>query len=284
MRECLRKIKSITRCDVPSIPHIHIVAICLLAITFLLGIAAPCSEKHSSKKVFQPEAESTLENAIKGVSPIGKGPWDVEKKENWHPPHCLKVWTTRYKNCIYRVTQLPRCEHVETIITYNEHGETIAQAKKRYGGIAALSGSFHHPKSYSLADFVQKDGEILSSATTGRCFICINQDGMLDISRNYCSIKGQSGVSAIALGQSLIPLRRDGFSLAFMNKKTDRMAIGINDYFIFIVQGKSSIWRLADFMSKRLPCKTAINSDGGHVVRGKAPVHIVFRWINLPNT
>jgi hypothetical protein len=82
----------------------------------------------------------------------------------------------------------------------------------------------------------------------------------------------------MALGQRLIPLQRDGFSLAFMNRVTDRMAIGVNDYFIFIVQGKSSIWRLADFMRRKLPCKTAINSDGGHVVRGKAPVHIVFRW------
>jgi hypothetical protein len=259
-----------------EIPGSHIVVVCLFAITLLFGMAAPCSETCSSNKL-QCTTESTLEDAIKGVSPIGKGPWEAEKKE-WHPPHLLKVWTTKYKNCIYRVTQLPRCEHIETVITYNGHGETLAQAKKRVGGIAALSGSFHHPKSYSLADFVQRDGEILSSATTGRCFVCIDQDGVMDISRDYCSIKGQSGISALALGQSLIPLRRDGFSIAFMNRKTDRMAIGINEYFIFIVQGKSSIWRLADFMSKRLPCKKAINSDGGHVVRGKAPVHIVFRW------
>ena len=63
-----------------------------------------------------------------------------------------------------------------------------------------------------------------------------------------------------------------------MNRVTDRMAIGVNSNFIFIVQGRSDIWRLADFIGHKLPVTTAINCDGGHVVRGKAPVHIVFRW------
>lgn len=200
------------------------------------------------------------------------------KKKAWHPPHCVKVWTTRHRGRIYRVTQLPRCEHVETIIAYNSSGETLARAKKRLGGIAACTGSFHNTQSYCLADFVQKDGEIISSARTGRAIVTINQDGILGISNDYCTIKGQSGISALALGQRLIPLMRDGFSLAFMNRITPRMAIGLNDNFIFIVQSKTSIWHLADFMKRKLPCKVAVNSDGGHVVRGKAPVHIVFRW------
>ncbi|MCE5323319.1 phosphodiester glycosidase family protein [bacterium] len=200
------------------------------------------------------------------------------KKKPWHPPHQVKVWTTKYRKRIYRVTQLPRCEHIETIIAYNSHGETLAQAKRRLGGIAACTGSFHNSQSFCLADFVQQDGEIISSATTGRAIVTINQDGILGISTDYCSIKGQSGISALALGQRLIPLERDGFSLAFMNRITARMAIGINENFIFLVQSKTSIWHLARFMSRRLPCKKAVNSDGGHVVRGKAPVHIVFRW------
>jgi len=67
-----------------------------------------------------------------------------------------------------------------------------------------------------------------------------------------------------------------------MNRVTDRMALGLSHDYIFIVQGKSDIWRLADFMQEKLPCDVAVNSDGGHVVRGRAPVHIVFRWRETP--
>ena len=50
----------------------------------------------------------------------------------------------------------------------------------------------------------------------------------------------------------------------------------------FIVQGKSDIWRLAEFMQEKLHVDVAVNADGGHVVHGRAPVHIVFRWRETP--
>ena len=196
----------------------------------------------------------------------------------WHPPHTMKVWLTTFRGRTYRVTQLPRCEHLETLISYNPGGETLREAKNRLGGIAASTGSFHNPKSMVLADFLQRKGTIMCPARTGRCFVAVDGIGALSISGDYNTIKGDPRFSAIALGQRLVPLMRDGFSTAFMNKVTDRMAVGLNKSFVFIVQGKSSVWRLSQFMQTKLPITTAINCDGGHVVRGKGPVHIVFRW------
>ncbi len=195
-----------------------------------------------------------------------------------HPKHILKVWTARYKGRVFRVTQLPRCEHIEAVLAHNPRGETKQQAKGRLGGAAACTGSFHNPKSMSLADFLQDKGDIVAHARTGRWFLAVRENGELDISDNYVLVKGRSGISAIALGQRLVPLHRDGFSARFMNRVTDRMALGLGKNYIFIVQGKSDLWRLADFISRKLPVKVALNADGGHVVRGRSPVHIVFRW------
>ncbi len=196
----------------------------------------------------------------------------------WHPPHVVKVWMTTHKGRTFRVTQLPRCEHLETLITYDGSGETVEQAKRRTGGVAACTGSFHNSQTMVLADFLQRKGSIVSPARTGRSYMAVFADGSLDISGDYSAVKGVSGVSALALGQRLLPFQTDGFSTAFMNKVTDRMAVGLNRNFIFIVQGRSDIWRLAHFFAHELPATTAINCDGGHVVRGKGPVHIVFRW------
>lgn len=200
------------------------------------------------------------------------------KEDKWHPPHVVKQWMAVHKGRTFRVTQLPHCEHMETLITYDSSGETCKKAKERTGGIVACTGSFHNSQSMALADFLQKDGAILAHARTGRSYVAVHADGRLDISQDYCAVKGKSGISALALGQRLAPLQRDGFSVAFMNQQTDRMAIALNQNFIFIVQGKSDIWRLSDFIAQTLPVKTAINCDGGHVVRGKGPVHLVFRW------
>lgn len=201
-----------------------------------------------------------------------------QRKGSWHPPHKVKAWTTRHKSRTFRVIQLPHCEHIETLITYNPAGETVRRAKLKSNGIAACTGSFHNPSSMALADFLQRNGSVLSPARTGRGFFAVHADRRLEISKDYHLIKGKTGVSALALGQRLLPLERDGFSVGFMNRVTDRMAIGLNKNFIFIVQGKSDIWRLSHFMQHKLPITTAINCDGGHVVKGKGPVHIVFRW------
>lgn len=196
----------------------------------------------------------------------------------WHPPHVVKVWTAVHGRRVFRVIQLPHCEHIETVIAYNPCGESVKQAKMRNHGVAACTGSFHNPKTMALADFLQQKGCIVSSARTGRSFVSIGERGRLDISEDYAQVKGKSGVSALTLGQRLVPLEHDGFSLAFMNRVTDRMAVGLNASFIFIVQGRSDIWKLAEFIRTKLPVQTAINCDGGHVVRGKGPVHLVFRW------
>ncbi len=226
---------------------------------------------HIKKTIIRPLLPSET-TAVLGV----KGTPDL--KIQWHPPHVMKVWLTTFRGRTYRVTQLPRCEHLEALIRYNPRGETLSEARKLLGGIAASTGSFHHPKSMVLADFLQREGKIICPARTGRCFVTIDGIGVLNISGDYESIKGDPRYSAIALGQRLVPLMRDGFTLAFMNQITDRMAVGLNKSFIFIVQGKTSIWRLSEFMSTQLPINSAINCDGGHVVRGKGPVHIVFRW------
>jgi hypothetical protein len=167
---------------------------------------------------------------------------------------------------------------MEAVIAHEPGGETVQQAKKRLGGAAAMTGSFHEPRTMVLADFLQRQGNISSHATTGRWFLAITWGQVSDISDNYLLVKGKSGVSVIALGQRLVPLHRDGFSVRFMNRVTDRMALGLSRNYIFIVQGKSDIWRLAHFMQHELPVRIALNADGGHTVRGKAPVHIVFRW------
>lgn len=219
-------------------------------------------------RVLQPREAS----AILGAGPVS------QDEDNWHPPHKAKVWTTTHKGRTFRVIQLPHCEHLETVISYNPSGETVAQSKKRLGGVAACTGSFHNPQTMALADFLQKKGAMISGARTGRSFVAINEDGRLKISADYATFKQKPGVSALALGQRLVPLQHDGFSTAFMNRVTDRMAVGLNDNFIFLVQGKSDIWRLADFIHAKLPVDSAVNCDGGHVVRGKGPVHLVFRW------
>jgi hypothetical protein len=176
------------------------------------------------------------------------------------------------------VTQLPRCEHLEAIITHEPSGETLRQAKQRLGGVAAMTGSFHDPRTMVPVDFLQRKGAISSRATTGRWFLAITWGRVADISDNYLLVKGKPGVSVIALGQRLVPLHRDGFPLSFMNRVTDRMAFGISRDYLFIVQGQSDLWRLADFMQRKLPVKIALNADGGHTVKGRAPIHIVFRW------
>ena len=195
-----------------------------------------------------------------------------------HPRHDVKVWKSRYRGRAFQVVQLPRCEHLEAVITHEPCGETLARAKRRMGGVAACTGSFHNPRSMDLADFLQRDGEIESHASTGRWFLSIMENGELDIANNYMQVKGRSDVNVVTLGQRLVPLHRDKFSKAFMNRVTDRMALGLSENYIYIVQGRTNIWRLAQFMEQKLQVESAINSDGGHVVRGRAPVHIVFRW------
>lgn len=248
-----------------------------LSLALAACLLAPTADAVEPTRSQAGQATSQILKPAEAAAAIG-APKQVASANAWHPPHRVKVWLTTHKGRTFRVTQLPRCEHVETLITHNPRGETLAGAKNRAGGFAACTGSFHHPRSMALADFVQKEGSILSAARTGRSFVAVQENGVMDISCDYALFKGKPGVSALALGQRLIPLQRDGFSVAFMNRVTDRMAIGVNDHFIFIVQGKSDIWRLAHFMKNKLPCKTAVNSDGGHVVRGKAPVHLVFRW------
>lgn len=100
----------------------------------------------------------------------------------------------------------------------------------------------------------------------------------LSISGDYDMAKGDPWFRAIALGQRLVPMMQDGFLTAFTNKITDRMAIGLNRNFIFIVQGEVQHLSAVLVHADQLPVSTAINCDGGHVVHGKGPVHLVFRW------
>lgn len=235
---------------------------CIFPLMSRFLVAAPTAKKTATVKPVEP-AKQTVKKAA---------------KQEWHPPHIVKTWTTSHNGSKFRITQIPRCGHVETLFTYDPTGETIGQAKRRVNGITAISGSFHHPQSYVLADFFQMNGRILAPARTGRAFLVVLADGSIDITKNYAKYKGKPKVSAMAMGQVLVPWQRDGFSASFMKQKTDRMAIAMNRNYIFIVQGKCSIYTLASYIKKNLPVHIAVNSDGGHVVRGVAPVHVVFRW------
>jgi hypothetical protein len=214
---------------------------------------------------------------VKSIPPVKKQK-RIIVRHAWHPSHVVKSWTTTYKGHRLHVIQLPRCQHLETMLTYNPSGETFAQAKRRVGGAAIMSGSFHHSQSFSLADFLQRDGRVLSPARTGRIFLVILPDGSVDLTKNYGKYKRKPGVSAMAMGQVLVPWQPDGFGTGFANRHTDRMALALNRNYIYIIQGQADLWALASYIKHKLPVRIAANSDGGHVVRGSAPVHVVFRW------
>lgn len=250
--------------------------VCLSGLLGLLLLAAPQNSVDQA-------CAAASEVALAQATPSQPAPTASTSRDPHHPRHQVKVWLTTYRGRTFRVIQLPRCEHMEAVIAYHKRGETKEDAKERLGGVAVCTGAFHNSRSMALADFYQHDGSILSGARTGRWFLAVMNDGHMDLSGDYGLYKGTPGVSAMALGQRLAPvLHKDGFSTRFMNRVTDRMALGMSHDYIFIVQGKSDIWRLADFMQKELPCHVAVNCDGGHVVRGRAPMHIVFRWRESP--
>ncbi len=200
------------------------------------------------------------------------------RRRPYHPPHVVKVWMVEHRGRVFRCIQLPRCEHLEVILSLDWKGQTLEEAKRRHGGIAACTDGFVHSRNLTPADFLQTGGRRLSRAVTGRWMLVIHDGGAMDIHGNYFLVKGREGVTAAALGQRLVPLAYDGFSKAFMNRVTDRMGIGLTNHHIFIAAGRSDIWRFSKLFSEVLNCKVAINTDGGHVVRGRSSTHIVFRW------
>ncbi len=209
---------------------------------------------------------------VQVVIPLPKPP----PQRKWHSSHHVKVWLTNYESRIFRTVQIPRCEHVEMVVTYvPAPGETCAQVKRRTRAIAVCSGSYHHPQSMALADFLQRGGKVLMPRRTVRGILTTDPEQVADILDQMVRGKGRS---ALALGSRLVPFKLDGFSRAFANQQTDRMAVGLTKGYIFIVQGKSDLWRLGHFLREGLGCAKGINADGGHVVKGRGPVHIAFRW------
>lgn len=166
------------------------------------------------------------------------------------------------------------------LVTYHPApGVTRAQVKQRTGAIVVCTGSYHHPQTMALADYLQRDGRVLMARRTQRGILTSDTTKVVDILDEI--IRGNE-VSALALGSRLVPFKLDGFSVAFANRQTDRMAIGITKGYIFVVQGVSDLWRLGRFFEEVLGCSKAINADGGHVVKGRGPVHIAFRWRKSP--
>lgn len=206
------------------------------------------------------------------VIPLPKPP--PERK--WHSRHIVKTWLTNYRGRVFRTVQIPRCEHVEMVVTYTPApGATRDEIKRRTGAIVVCTGSYHHPTTMALADFLMKDGRALMGRRTRRGILTSDREIVADILEEI--VRGKE-VSAVALGSRLVPFKLDGFSKAFANRQTDRMAIGLTKGYIFVVQGVSDLWRLGHFMEHGLGCSKAINADGGHVVKGRGPVHIAFRW------
>lgn len=200
------------------------------------------------------------------------------KQEKFHPKHQMIVWTTRYHGRIFRVIKLPRCEHLEKIMTYLPEGETKEQAKNRLKGIASCSAAFYDPKTNKPVDYFRKDGHKITGRSVGRWFLAIFPDGSLEISDDHSLLSKNPAVNALALGQRLVPFHHDSFSVGFANLITDRMALSFSRHYLYIVQGKSNLWIMGRFIENKLYSKQAINLDGGHSVKGRSPFHLVFRW------
>lgn len=199
-----------------------------------------------------------------------------------HPKHEVKVWLTKFRGFTFSVIQLPRCNHVEVIPTYEPAGETKEAAKKRLGGFAVCSGNFYDCKTNCPVDYFRRGGNVIKGREVGRFFLAIHPDRQIKLSHDYQWLKANPNINAVALGQVLKPFQLDGFSLEFQNQPKDRMGLGFTSAYIYIVQGKTDVWTFAAFFDKVLKCNEAINTDGGHVVRGKSPFHVVFRWFKKP--
>ncbi len=203
---------------------------------------------------------------------------DKDNIKRPHPHHQLIVWTTTYQKTIFRVIKLPRCQHLETIITYNPPGETKEQAKKRMEGIAVCTANFYNTQTLKPVDYFRRYGIEITGKEVGRPYLAIYNDGWLEVSDNYQYIRKNPKIDALALGQLLVPFNFNGFSIFFANIETDRMALAFSKNYFYIVQGKSNLWRLSKFIKVKLYCDLAINTDGGHAVKGYSPFHLVFRW------
>lgn len=195
-----------------------------------------------------------------------------------HPRHQMVVWTTKYKGVIFRVIKLPRCEHLETIITYFPSGETKEQAKKRLEGNAVSTACFYNRQTLKPVDFFRRYGQEIIGKEKGRKVLLILENGHLEITGDYDYVRQKPNADAIALGQQLVPFCYDDFSIRFANLETDRMALDFSKNYLYIIQGRTNLWRLSKFIKEKLYCDTAINTDGGHAVKGKSPFHLVFRW------
>ena len=205
-----------------------------------------------------------------------------------HPKHIVKVWTTTYRYTnptthktrkkIFRVTMLPRCEHIEVFPTFMPTGETKEKAMKRLNGVAVCTSAYYNPANYRAVDFFRRDGKIIVGCEVGRSCLAIHPSGYIDISNDYNFIKSNNNIDAVALGQMLNPFKYDGFSKSFAGRVTDRMGIGLTENNIYIVQSCTDLYLMSKFFINVLQCDKAINTDGGHVVKGISPYHLVFRW------
>jgi len=196
-----------------------------------------------------------------------------------HPKHEVNFSKQKFMGRRFSVIELPHCEHLEIIVTYNPPGETKDQAKNRLQGIAVCTGPYYNPSTKTPVDKLKKNGKHISRDNAGRFLLVTLPDGKLVITKDPKVI--EKADCAIALGQTLVPFSFDGFSRNFANRRVFRNAIGITSQHIYIVQTTSDLWRLSSFMKEELKCVSAINCDGGHAVNGKSPFHLVFRWKNL---
>ncbi|AKM82733.1 TPA: hypothetical protein DD449_00660 [Candidatus Berkelbacteria bacterium] len=199
-----------------------------------------------------------------------------------HPKHIVKPWVTKYKGATFLVVQLPRCNHVEAVISYEPGGEKKERAKKRLGGFAVCSGNFYDCRTNLPVDYFRRNGVKVKGREVGRYFLAIHPDGRINLSQDYQLLNKNKEIDAVALGQMIKPFRYDGFKTVFIDAETDRMGMGFTSGYIYIVQSRTNIRTLASFFANVLKCDEAINTDGGHVVKGKSPFHIVFRWHKAP--
>ena len=191
---------------------------------------------------------------------------DPPPERKWHPRHQSKTWLTKYRGRIFRTTQLPRCEHVEMLVTYHPApGVTRAQVKQRTGAIVVCTGSYHHPQTMALADYLQRDGRVLMARRTQRFMLTSDTTKVVDILDEIIRGNEVSACPASRLCRLLMVSRSrspTGRPTAWQSASPKA---------IFVVQGLRPV-------APRLEVSAAYDQRRWRAWPRSRLVHIAFRW------
>ncbi len=200
-----------------------------------------------------------------------------------HPSHEVLVSVVRYQHRIFHVVRLPRCEHLEAVITNEPSGETLAQAKQRMGGVASIPAPSMTPTA-SLSP-ISSSATAPSNPAPPPAAGCSSSPPTASSTSPATtrSTKASPASPRWPWASASSPSTATASTTSCMKRRTERMAIGLTKEDIYLVEANTDIPRLAAFMKNKLKVEIALNSDGGHVVHGNAPVHLIFRWRRSPS-